>query len=270
MLELIGVIAAIVAAVSIVLFGSRGLVDLVRGVSARKKDGLDDLSTPLEPVPAVAGQATAPDITERPPSPVADIPVVSTGSVFVGRQRELGVLKAALEDARAGRGRVVMLAGEPGIGKTRMIEELASYATTTGSQVLWGRCYEDSGAPPYWPWIEVTRARVREIEAAQLLQDMERGAARIAEIVPEVGVKLPDLEAPPELEPEQARFQLFDSMATFLAKTSQSQPLVLALEDLHWADTSSLRMLEFLGSRITDSRLLVVGVDTTRQRECRL
>ena len=109
---------------------------------------------------------------------------------------------AALADAEAGRGRVVMLAGEPGIGKTRMIEELASYTFVTGSQVLWGRCYEDSGAPPYWPWIEITRARVQELEANQLLREMERGASRIAEIVPEVRAKLPDLADPPELEPE--------------------------------------------------------------------
>ena len=259
MLELVGIIAGIVAAASIVLFGSRGVVDLVRGVSDRRKRSKDDMPAIQEPVGAVASPAAAPDITERPPSKLTDIPAASTGAVFVGRQRELGTLKAALEDAVAGRGRVVMLAGEPGIGKTRMVEELASYATATGCQVLWGRCYEDSGAPPYWPWIEVTRARVREIEADQLLPVMGPGAAHIAEIVPEVRAQHPELAVPPDLDPEQARFQLFDSMTTFLVNTSKSQPLVLALEDLHWADTSSLRMLEFLGTRIANARLLVVG-----------
>ncbi|MCH9017246.1 MAG: AAA family ATPase [Chloroflexi bacterium] len=259
MLEIVGIIAGIVAATSILLFGSRGLVDLVRGIADRKKRVNDHSSTVQESVEAVTSPPTIPDATERPPSLLTEIPAVSTGAVFVGRQRELATLKSALEDAVAGRGRVVMLAGEPGIGKTRLVEELASYATATGSQVLWGRCYEDSGAPPYWPWIEVTRARVRDFDASQLLEQMGPGAAHIAEIVPEVRVKLPGLAAPPELEPEQARFQLFDSMTTFLANTSRLQPLVLALEDLHWADTSSLRMLDFLGSRIANTHLMVVG-----------
>ncbi|MCI0788059.1 MAG: ATP-binding protein, partial [Chloroflexi bacterium] len=148
MLEIVGIIAGIVAATSILLFGSRGLVDLVRGIADRKKRVNDHSSTVQESVEAVTSPPTIPDATERPPSLLTEIPAVSTGAVFVGRQRELATLKSALEDAVAGRGRVVMLAGEPGIGKTRIVEELASYATATGSQVLWGRCYEDSDDLP--------------------------------------------------------------------------------------------------------------------------
>ena len=77
--------------------------------------------------------------------------------VFVGRQREMGELKAALEDALSGRGRLVTLVGEPGIGKTRMAQELATYAGLRSAQVLWGRCYEGQGAPPYWPWVQAIR-----------------------------------------------------------------------------------------------------------------
>ena len=172
MLELVGIIAGIVAATSIMLFGSRGLVDLIRGVSDRKKGGKNDSPSIQESNAPVASQVTVPNDIRRPLSPVADVTTVPTAADFVGRQRELGILKSSLEDAAADRGRVVMLAGEPGIGKTRMVEELAAYAVSTGSQVLWGRCYEDSGAPLYWPWIEVTRARIREIEAGQLRQDM--------------------------------------------------------------------------------------------------
>ncbi len=83
---------------------------------------------------------------------------------FVGRQRELADLKAALDDAIAGQGRLAMLVAEPGIGKTRTAQELASYAETRGTQVLWGRCYEEEGAPPCWPWV-LYRAR----EMADLL-----------------------------------------------------------------------------------------------------
>jgi predicted ATPase len=74
-------------------------------------------------------------------------------SAFVGRQREMGKLKAVLEDALFGQGRLPMLVGEPGIGKTRTAQELAAYAGTLGAQVLWGWCYEEEGAPPFWPWV---------------------------------------------------------------------------------------------------------------------
>ncbi len=77
--------------------------------------------------------------------------------VFVGRQHEMAELKAALDDAVAGRGSIVMLAGEPGIGKTRMAQELASVAETRGAQVFWGWCYDEEGAPPYWPWVQPIR-----------------------------------------------------------------------------------------------------------------
>ena len=109
-----------------------------------------------------------------------------SGGVFVGRQREMGELKACLEDALSGRGRMVTLVGEPGIGKTRTSEELATYATLRGAQVLWGRCYEDVGAPPYWPWVQAIRSYVREREPEQIRSEMGSGAADIAEIVSDV------------------------------------------------------------------------------------
>ncbi len=84
--------------------------------------------------------------------------VILTSSGFVGRRQELAALKAALDDAISGQGRLVMLAGEPGIGKSRTAQELASYAETRGVQVLWGRCYEGEGAPPYWPWLQLFRS----------------------------------------------------------------------------------------------------------------
>jgi len=86
------------------------------------------------------------------------------GGVFVGRQREMGELKAALEDALSGHGRLVTLVGEPGIGKTRTALEMSTYAGLRQAQVLWGRCYEGTGAPPYWPWVQVIRSYVQERE----------------------------------------------------------------------------------------------------------
>jgi DNA-binding CsgD family transcriptional regulator len=193
----------------------------------------------------------------------------SAKAVFVGRQREIGELKAALEEALSGQGRLVMLAGEPGIGKTRIAEELAAYATLNGAQALWGRCHFAEGAPPYWPWVQVIRSYVREHAPEQLRSEMGAGAADIAEVVPEVKERLPDLKPPPALEPEQARFRLFDSITTLLKHASRSQPLLLVLDDLHWADKPSLLLLQFLAGQLEGSCLLVVGcyrdVELSRQ-----
>ena len=191
------------------------------------------------------------------------------GGVFVGRQREMGDLKAALEDALSGRGRLVTLVGEPGIGKTRTAQELATYAGLRGAQVLWGRCYEEQGVPPYWPWVQAIRSYVRDREPERLRSEMGSGASDIAEIVSEVRERLPDVQLPTVLQPEQARFRLFDSITTFMKTASRTQPIVLMLDDLHWADKPSLLLLEFLARELAGARLLIVGtyrdVELSRQ-----
>ena len=179
---------------------------------------------------------------------------------FVGRQSEIDKLKEALDDALLGRGRIAMLVGEPGIGKTRTAKELASYAQRIGAQVLWGWCYEEEGGQPYWPWVNPIRAYIQQRDSEQLRSEMGLGAADIAEIIPELRSKLPDLEMPPALDsPEAARFRLFDSITSFLINTSQAQPLVIVLDDLHWADRPSLLLLQFLARQMAGSRILVVG-----------
>jgi DNA-binding CsgD family transcriptional regulator len=188
---------------------------------------------------------------------------------FVGRERELAQLNAALGDAISKQGRLVMLVGEPGIGKTRTAEELAGLARQRGAVVLWGRCPEERGAPPYWPWAQIIRAYVGEREPGVVRSEMGAGAADIAQVVPEVREGLPDLPASPVLQdPEQARFRLFDSITSFLKRASQKQPLVLTLDNLHWADPSSLRLLEFLAQEVSEARVLVIGtyrdVDVSR------
>ena len=178
---------------------------------------------------------------------------------FIGRQQEMAELDEVLDDALSGRGRIVMLAGEPGIGKTRLAQELASLAESKGAQVLWGWCYEREGAPPYWPWVQPLRSYVSNTAASKLDDEMGPGASDIAEVVPDIRRKLTGLGPPPVLEPAQARFRLFDSVTTFLKNASANQTLMLVLDDLHWADAPSLLLLEFLARQIEDSRLLVVG-----------
>jgi DNA-binding CsgD family transcriptional regulator len=178
-------------------------------------------------------------------------------------------LKAALEGTLTGLGRLVMLAGEPGIGKTRTAEELAYVAQQRGVQVLWGRCPEERGAPTYWPWVQAIRSYLLEQEPETLRSQMGVGAGDIAQIVPDVQERLPDLitSAPIE-DPEQARFRLFDSITSFLKRASQEQPLLLVLDNLHWADPTSLRLLEFVAPELAVARVLLLGtyrdVDVSR------
>jgi eukaryotic-like serine/threonine-protein kinase len=191
------------------------------------------------------------------------------GGVFVGREREIDELRAGLEESLSGRGRLFMLVGEPGIGKTRTAEELITYARLRKAQALWGRCYEGDGAPAYWPWVQAIRSYVHDGDPKSLLSEMGSGAAIIGQVVSEVRERLPGLPEPPSLTPEQGRFRLFDSVTTFLKNAANRQPLVLVLDDLHWADKASLLLLQFLAREMRSARLLVIGtyrdVDLRRQ-----
>ena len=181
------------------------------------------------------------------------------GGVFVGRERELDELRDGLDDALAGRGRLMLLVGEPGIGKTRTAEELATYAQVRGARVHWGRCHEGEGAPAYWPWAQALRSFVRDADPVGLAWELGPSAPEVAQLVPEVSDRLGDVPEPPDLEPDQARFRLFDSITTFLRNASGSRPLVIVLDDLHWADEPSLLLLKFVARNLSDTGLLVVG-----------
>ena len=182
----------------------------------------------------------------------------SGASEFIGRRQEMAVLSAALADALAGKGQLVMISGEPGIGKTRLVQQAAAHAASSGFQVLSGWCYEHGGAPPYWPFAQPIRHYIAAAYLHQLRSQIGTGGPEIAEIVPELREKLPDLGIPQAADPDQARFRLFDSVATFLKNASQSQPMVFVVDDLHWADESSLLLLEFLMKEIATSPLLIL------------
>lgn len=179
---------------------------------------------------------------------------------FVGRTEELAALGARLDAARAGSGGLVLLAGEPGIGKTRLAEQLAAAAQGQGVPVLWGRCYEGEGAPAFWPWIEPLRSLIRQCDAATLATALGSGASAIAQLVPELEERLPGLAPLPPLAPDQARFRLFEAVTSFLKSAAAPSSLVLILDDLHWADTPSLLLLQFLARELRQSRLLVIGI----------
>jgi AAA ATPase domain len=181
------------------------------------------------------------------------------GGVFVGRQRELSELDAGLDEAEAGRGSLFLLAGEPGIGKSRLADEFAARARERGFLVLWGRCWEAGGAPAYWPWIQALRAHVRASDPADLAEQLGGGAGQVAQMIPDVQAVVPDVGVPDVADPDTARFQLFDAVTSFLLGASEPQPILLVLDDLHAADMPSLLLLRFASGELARGRVLLVG-----------
>jgi predicted ATPase len=180
------------------------------------------------------------------------------GGIFVGRKRELSELLAGVDDALEGRGRLFLVAGEPGIGKSRLTDELAARARERDVRVLHGRCWEAGGAPTYWPWVQALRGYVREQPAEELRLQLGAGAPELGQILPEIREVLGDLPEPTPLDPEGARFRLFDAAAAFLRAASAGRPLLIVLDDLNVADTPSLLLLQFVAAEISEARILLV------------
>jgi DNA-binding SARP family transcriptional activator len=190
----------------------------------------------------------------------SDSPADATRGVFVGRSHELSLLLAGLGDALSGRGRLVLLIGEPGIGKSRLAEELVHQSRARGATVLSGRSWEAGGAPAYWPWVQVLRAYVRDCDLDALRSHLGAGAPYLAQILPELRDRLEDLAEPVSLESDGDRFRLFDALTEFLDRASRDSPIVIVLDDLHAADASSLVLLQFVTRALSSMHVLVVGI----------
>ncbi len=186
----------------------------------------------------------------------AEAKPIRAGEDLVGRARELSELEAWLEEALSSRGRLLLIGGEPGIGKSRLLAEFTRRAEARGARVVSGGCWEGGGAPVYWPWVQVLRRLVPTTRA------IDPHATPIARILPEVRERLPGIVLPPAsllAESDLERFDLFLAVAAILRDAAAERPLVVALEDLHAADRSSLLLLSFLARENRDSRLLLVG-----------
>jgi tetratricopeptide (TPR) repeat protein len=181
------------------------------------------------------------------------------GTRFVGRERELDELSALLDRAIGGRGRLVLVGGEPGIGKSRLASELSQHAAERGVSVLWGRGWEDAGAPPYWPWVQAFRAYIRSAPPDEVRRHLGAGAVDIAQMLPELRDLVPDIAAPPDAMSDSARFRLFDSTTTLLRNASQARPILIVLDDLQSADAPSILLLRFLATQLDDMAVMVLG-----------
>ena len=170
--------------------------------------------------------------------------------MLVGRRLAVGALRAAVDTAVGGAGGVVLLAGEAGMGKTALAAETVTYAKAREAVAVWGTCWEGDGAPGFWPWIQVVRALARDGGG----DGDSAGAAVLAELT---GVTE---ERAGLLGDESAvRFRIYDLAATYLRSRAAQRPLVVVVDDLHWADVSSLRLLVFLARQLHDAAVLVIG-----------
>jgi DNA-binding SARP family transcriptional activator len=215
----------------------------------------------------------APEPVPAPIAPVAPPSAPGVGEVgpddafhhtpgrlpLVGREPELEVLRADLADVLRGRGRVGVIVGEPGIGKTRLTQEVADEALSAGAAVGWGRSHDGQGDVAFRVWSQVVATLVERVPAPLVAEALGRGAADIARIAPEVRDLGLDLVAGDAGDPGLAQARLADALAAFLRALSQARPLMVVLDDIQWADPASLRVLAVIVREIADARILMLA-----------
>ena len=175
---------------------------------------------------------------------------------LVGRQAELGVLVESLEGALAGRPNVVLCQGEPGIGKTRLLEELARVGTARGALCAWGLATDALGAPPYWEWWQILRTVANDVDVLRIAED-RRLDSDLAGLAPDVFPSEGSAEVTTASVDD--RFRQFDAVARLLREVCGLRPLVLVLDDVHWSDKPSLLLLNHVARSLSHERLLIVA-----------
>ncbi len=195
------------------------------------------------------------------PAAGSDAPPPAPGRTpFVGRDQERQTLRHLLDQARRGTGGLVMIGGEPGVGKTRLAEELMADAVGRGMATHAGHCYEMEGAAPYVPFVEILEtALARAPSPEAFVADLGEEAAEVARLLPRLRRLFPDLPTPLELPPEQERRYLFNSIREVLSRAARRQPLLVVLDDLQWADDPTILLVLHLAEQLAALPVLVVG-----------
>jgi DNA-binding SARP family transcriptional activator len=207
-----------------------------------------------------SGPAADPSSAPRREAPRPARDVRALEPAVVGRQAELARLRQALEDAGGGSGRAVIVLGEAGIGKTRLLEELAAATTQRGGRLIVSRCYETEQILPFGPWVEALRTALDEPGRAALdgLDPLSR--AELVRLLPELAE--PGRKPP---GPADDHLRLFGAVARVIEALAATGPVVLVLEDLHWADEMSVRLLGFVARRIERQPCLLIATARTEE-----
>lgn len=192
-------------------------------------------------------------VERKPPA------MLAAQTPFVGRTAEVDQLRKHLESCLRGRGTVVLIGGEPGVGKTRLAEETAAIARGHRVASFTGRCYEMQGGPPYTPFVEMLEATARAVPDDVFKDLLGDSAAEIARLLPEVNRLFPELPTPLDLPAEQARRYTFNSITRYLLRAAAMTPVLLIFDDLHWADDATLALLEHLAVNLRDAPVLLLG-----------
>ena len=181
-------------------------------------------------------------------------------TAFVGREAERSAIRAAIDRALGGHGSLVMLGGGAGVGKSRLAMEMAEYASRVGFRCMVGHCYERDEPFPYLPFVEIIESALAQ---ASSLDDFRRrmgdNAPELAQIAPSLRRVFPDIPQPLDLPPAQKRRYLFQSVSEGLARAARTRSYVYIVEDLHWADESTLALLIHLANRIAQLPIVIIG-----------
>src|SRR3984885_15767306 len=182
----------------------------------------------------------------------------SSMSPFVGRAAELEKLRTMMPRAEGERRRVVLLAGEPGAGKSRLAREFAAQVAMDGVLVLYGAC-DAVVRTPYGPFVEALERLVHVIDRAQLRSALGAGGGELTRLLPDLSVQVGGLAQPAEADADTERHRLHTAIADLLANVSRTRPILLVLEDWHWADATTLLLLRHLARSAWSARLLILA-----------
>ena len=178
---------------------------------------------------------------------------------FVGRTRERAELRSWFDRLESGRGGLVVIGGEPGVGKTRLAEEVIADAAGRGYRTYVGRCFEMESPPPYGPFVEVLEAALKDVDPETFRAALGPSAGEVAKILPQLRLLYDDIPPPLELPPEQERRYLFNSIRDFIERAGSVTPHVVLFDDVHWTDEASLQLMEHIAPTLAEMPVLVIA-----------